>query len=84
MVTYLRMVRSTSASPQNMSYSSSSVNMGISSTGTTAEITFVAFILCRIDESYDGDNDVDDNDDNLHMLMTMVIMIIKMILIMIG
>ena len=27
------------------------------------EITFVAFILCRIDERYDGDNDDDDNDD---------------------
>ena len=49
-----------------MPSSSSSVNTEISSTGTTAEITFVAFILCRIDESYDGDNDDDDNDDNLH------------------
>ena len=63
MVTYLRMVRSTSASPQNMPSSSSSVNIEISSTGTTAEITFVAFILCRIDDSYDGDNDDDNNDD---------------------
>ena len=47
-----------------MPSSSSSVNMEISSTGTTAEITFVAFIWwCRIDESYDGDNDDDNNDD---------------------
>ena len=42
--------------------------MEISSTGTTAEITFVAFIWCRIDDSYDGDNDDDtyahDNSDN--------------------
>ncbi len=42
-----------------MPSSSSSVNMEISSTGTTAEITFVAFIWCRIDDSYDGDNDDD-------------------------
>ena len=45
-----------------MPSSSFSVNMEISSTGTTAEITFVAFIWCRIDDIYDGDND-DDNDD---------------------
>jgi hypothetical protein len=38
------MIRSTSASPQNMLSSSSSENMEISSTGITAEITFVAFI----------------------------------------
>ena len=44
-----------------MSSSSSSENMEISSTGNTAEITFVAFIWCRIDDSYDGDND--NNDD---------------------
>ena len=43
--------------------SSSSVNMEISSTDTTAEITFVAFIWCRIDDNYDGDNDDDDNDN---------------------
>ena len=36
--------------------SSSSGNKEISSTGTTAEITFIAFIWCRIDDSYDGDN----------------------------
>ena len=46
-----------------MPSSSSSVNIEISSTGTTAEITFVAFIWCRIDDSYDGDNDDDNNDD---------------------
>jgi hypothetical protein len=44
MVAFLRMVRSTSASPQNMPSSSSSVNMEISSTGITAEIIIVAFI----------------------------------------
>ncbi len=37
--------------------------MEISSKGTTAEITFVAFIWCRIDDSYVGDNDDDYNDD---------------------
>ena len=37
--------------------------MEISSTGTTAEITFVAFIWCRIDDSYDGDYDDDNIDD---------------------
>ena len=37
--------------------------MKISSTGTTAEIIFVIFIWCRIDNSYDGDNDDDDNDN---------------------
>ena len=46
-----------------MSSSSSSLNMEISSTDTTVEITFVAFIWCRIDDSYDGDNDDDNNDD---------------------
>ena len=46
-----------------MPSSSSSVNMEISSTGITAEITFAAFIWCRIDDSYDGDNDDDNNDD---------------------
>ncbi len=49
--------------------SSSSENMKISSTGTTAGIKFIAFIWwCRIDDSYDGDNDDDtyahDNGDN--------------------
>jgi hypothetical protein len=42
-----------------MPSSSSSENMEISSTDTTAEIIFVAFIWCRIDDSYDGDNDDD-------------------------
>ena len=46
-----------------MPSNSSSVNMEISSTDTTAEITFVGFIWCRIDDSYDGDNDDDNNDD---------------------
>ena len=46
-----------------MSDSSSSVNMEISSTDTTAEIIFVAFIWSRIDNSYDGDIDDDYNDD---------------------
>ena len=46
-----------------MPSSSSSVNMEISSTGITAEIIFVAFIWCRIDNSYDGDIDDDYNDD---------------------
>ena len=46
-----------------MPSSSSSGNMEISSTGTTAEITFVAFIWCRIDDNYDEDNDDDNNDD---------------------
>ena len=46
-----------------MSSSSSSVNIEISSTGTTAEITFVAFIWCRIDDNYDEDNDDDYNDN---------------------
>jgi hypothetical protein len=40
------------------------VNMEISSTGTTAEITFVAFIWCSIDDSYDGDNNDGDNDSH--------------------
>jgi len=43
-VAFLRMVRSTSASPQNIPSSSSSVNIEISSTDTTAGITFIAFI----------------------------------------
>ena len=51
-----------------MPSSSSSVNMEISSTDTTEEITFVAFIWCRNDDSYDGDNDDNtychDNGDN--------------------
>ena len=46
-----------------MPSSSSSANMEISSTGTTAEITFVEFIWWRVDDSYDGDNDDDNNDD---------------------
>ena len=46
-----------------MPSSSSSVNMEISSTDTTAGITIIAFIWCRIDDSYDGDNDDDNNDD---------------------
>ena len=46
-----------------MSSSSPSVNMEISSTDITVEITFVAFIWCRIDDSYNGDNDDDNNDD---------------------
>ncbi len=37
--------------------------MEISSTGTTAEIIFVAFIWCWIDDSYDGDDNDDKNDD---------------------
>ena len=43
--------------------SSSSVNIEISSTDITVEIIFVAFIWCRIDDSYNGDNDDDNNDD---------------------
>ena len=46
-----------------MPSSSSSVNMEISLTGTTAEITFVEFIWWRVDDSYDGDNDDDNKDD---------------------
>ena len=78
MVTYLRMVRSTSASPQNMSYSSSSVNIEISSTGTTAEITFVAL--------YDAGLMIITMKimimtiTMIHMLITMVIMIAMMMI----
>ena len=46
-----------------MPSSSSSVNIEISSMDTTAEIIFIAFIWCRIDNSYDGDIDDDNNDD---------------------